>query len=491
MTESRILEETGLTFDDVLILPGYSEVLPREVSTVSKLTKKILLNIPIISAAMDTVTESKLAIAIAQEGGVGVIHKNMSIEAQAEEVRRVKRSRSFIIFNPITLPELATAKEAFNLMTENSISGIPVVNGSGKLLGLVTRRDLKPKEKKISLLVKDVMTPRTKLTVSVGIIDLVGAEKILDENKIEKLPVVDEDNKLIGLITYRDITKVKSQPNACKDELGRLIVGAGVGVTPDVLKRVEALVKSAVDFIVIDTAHAHTKGVVETLVRVKTHFPDLQVIVGNIATGKAAKVLVQNGADAVKVGIGPGSICTTRIISGVGVPQFTAIMNVAQAIKDTGVPVIADGGIKSSGDIVKALAAGADTVMIGSLLAGVEESPGDMIIVQGRKYKQYRGMGSIEAMQEGSKDRYFQDMEDDVKKLVAEGVTGRVPLKGNLAEVVYQFVGGLRAGMGYTGSPDIPSLWNTRFVRITNAGVAESLPHDITITSEAPNFSVK
>ena len=491
MEKSRVLDQEGLTFDDILIIPGYSEVLPREVKVTSRLTKKIGVNIPIISAAMDTVTESRLAIAIAQEGGVGVIHKNMSIEAQAEEVRKVKRSRSFIIFDPITLPEIATAKEAFNLMAENSISGIPVVSAEGKLLGLVTRRDLKPKEKKINLLVKDVMTPRSKLTVSVGIIDLVGAEKILDENKIEKLPVVDEENKLIGLITYRDITKVKSQPNACKDELGRLIVGAGVGVTPDVLKRVEALVKSAVDFIVIDTAHAHTKGVVETLVRVKTYFPELQVIVGNIATGEAAKVLVENGADAVKVGIGPGSICTTRIISGVGVPQFTAIMNVSEAIKDTGIPIIADGGIKSSGDIVKALAAGADTVMIGSLLAGVEESPGDMIIVQGRKYKQYRGMGSIEAMQEGSKDRYFQDMEDDVKKLVAEGVTGRVPLKGNLAEVVYQFVGGLRAGMGYTGSPDIPSLWNTKFVRITNAGVAESLPHDITITSEAPNFSVK
>jgi IMP dehydrogenase len=489
--KSRISKETGLTFDDILVIPGYSEVLPREVNTTSWLTKKIRVNIPIVSAAMDTVTESPLAIAIAQEGGVGVIHKNMSIEAQAEEVRKVKRSRSGMILDPITLPSTATVKEALVLMKENSISGIPIIDEKGKLLGLVTSRDLKSKKIKLDFLINDIMTPREKLIVSIGNISLSQAEEILDENKIEKLPVVDKNNLLIGLITYRDISKAKTQPNACKDISGRLIVGAGVGVTPDVLTRVKSLVKSEVDFIVIDTAHAHSNGVIETLKKVKLAFPDLQVIVGNIATGEAAIALVENGADAIKVGIGPGSICTTRIIAGIGVPQFTAIMNVAEAIKDSGVPVIADGGIKTSGDIVKALAAGANTVMIGSLLAGVEESPGNIIISQGRKYKEYRGMGSLEAMQEGSKDRYFQDMEDDVKKLVPEGVVGRVPLKGNLAEVVYQFVGGLRAGMGYTGSKDIPSLWNCKFTRITNAGIVESLPHDITITSESPNFSAK
>jgi IMP dehydrogenase len=358
-------------------------------------------------------------------------------------------------------------------------------------LGLVTRRDLKSKKIKLDFLIKDVMTPLEKLIVSIGNIPLAQAEEILDENKIEKLPVVDENNILMGLITHRDISKAKTQPNACKDSSGRLIVGAAVGVTPDVLTRVESLVKSGVDFITIDTAHAHSSGVIETLKKVKLAFPDLQVVVGNIATAEAAIALVENGADAIKVGIGPGSICTTRIIAGIGVPQFTAIMNVAEAIKGSGIPIIADGGIKTSGDIMKALAAGANTVMIGSLLAGVEESPGNIIIVQGRKYKEYRGMGSLEAMQQGSKDRYFQDMEDDVKKLVPEGVVGRVPLKGNLAEVVYQFVGGLRAGMGYTGSKDIPSLWNCKFTRITNAGIIESLPHDITITSESPNFSAK
>lgn len=491
MQQSRIETEMGLTFDDVLVIPGYSEILPREVNTTSFLTKKIRVNIPIVSAAMDTVTESSLAIAIAQEGGVGVIHKNMSIEAQAEEVRKVKRSRSGMILDPITLGGAATVKEALRLMKENSISGIPIINEKGKLLGLVTRRDLKSKKIKLDFLIKDVMTPREKLIVSIGNIPLAQAEEILDENKIEKLPVVDENNILIGLITYRDISKAKTQPNACKDSSGRLIVGAAVGVTPDVLTRVESLVKSGVDFITIDTAHAHSGGVIETLKEVKLAFPDLQVVVGNIATAEAAIALVENGADAIKVGIGPGSICTTRIIAGIGVPQFTAIMNVAEAIKGFGVPIIADGGIKTSGDIMKALAAGANTVMIGSLLAGVEESPGNIIIVQGRKYKEYRGMGSLEAMQQGSKDRYFQDMEDDVKKLVPEGVVGRVPLKGNLAEVVYQFVGGLRSGMGYTGSKDIPSLWNCKFIKITNAGIIESLPHDITITSESPNFTAK
>lgn len=486
----RVLEEVGLTFDDVLIVPRYSEVLPREVNITSRLTKKIGINIPIISAAMDTVTESRLAIAIAQEGGVGVIHKNMSIEKQALEVRLVKRSRSGIILEPITLSPTATVKEALKLMQEKSISGIPIIGEGRKLLGLVTSRDLRSKETTTKL-IEEVMTKREKLTVTVGNIPLEEAEKVLNEHKIKKLPVVDKDNTLIGLITYSDIRKANSQPNACKDSLGRLVVGAGVGVTFDTLERVGALVKSEVDFIVIDTAHAHTLGVIEMLKKVKLSFPDLQIIVGNIATGEAALDLVRAGADAVKVGIGPGSICTTRIISGAGVPQFTAIYDVAEAIRSSGVPVIADGGIRSSGDIVKALAAGADTVMIGSLLAGVEESPGDTIILQGRKYKSYRGMGSIEAMQEGSKDRYFQDVEDDIKKLVAEGVVGRVPLKGRLSEVIYQFVGGLRAGMGYTGSRSIPSLWQSKFMRITSAGVTESLPHDITITSEAPNFQVK
>ena len=489
MKETRVLKDMGLTFDDVLILPGYSNVLPREVNVTSLLTKTIGINIPLISAAMDTVTEDKMAISIAQEGGVGVVHKNMSIDAQADLVKKVKRSRSGIIVNPITLGENATVKEAIKLMKDNSINGIPIVSEDGKLLGIVTSRDLRPKEK-IGLIVKDVMTKRDKLIVTLGTKSLDEAEQILNDNNIEKLPVVDTDNMLIGLITYRDITKAKSQPNACKDALGRLVVGAGVGSTPDILERVGALVKSEVDFVVIDTAHAHTENVINSLKKVKKAFPSLQVIVGNIATAKAAIALVKAGADAIKVGIGPGSICTTRIISGVGVPQFTAIMNVAEAVKDLGVPVIADGGIKNSGDIVKALAAGASTVMIGSLFAGVEESPGNTIIVEGRKYKEYRGMGSIEAMKDGSKDRYFQDMEDDVKKLVAEGVTGRVPLKGSLAEVVYQLLGGLRAGMGYTGSKDISSLWTVEFVQITNSGVRESLPHDITITSESPNFSV-
>lgn len=490
MEESRVLKEDGLTFDDVLLLPRYSEVLPREVNITSQLTRTIGINTPIMSAAMDTVTESKLAIAIAQVGGVGVIHKNMSIKKQAEEVRKVKRSRSGIILDPITLSGDATVKECLVLMEKNAIGGIPIVDEGKKLLGLVTSRDVRAKEK-MNLLVKDVMTVRSKLVVTTRNKNLNEAEEILDEEKKKKLPVVDENDILVGLITYSDIRKAKSQPNACKDELGRLRVGAAVGVTSDVLLRVKALVKSEVDFIVIDTAHAHSKGVIDTLLKVKDAFPNLQVIVGNIATAEAALALVEAGADAVKVGIGPGSICITRSIAGVGIPQLSAIMNVANAIKLSGVPIIADGGIRTSGDIVKALAAGANTVMIGSLFAGVEESPGETINLQGRKYKAYRGMGSIEAMQDGSKDRYFQDMEDDVKKLVPEGIAGRVPFKGNLAEVVYQFVGGIRAGMGYTGSKDIPSLWNTKFIRITSAGVTESLPHDITITSEAPNFSIK
>jgi len=479
----------GLTYDDVLLVPAYSEVLPRDVQIKSKFSRKIILNAPFVSAAMDTVTESALAIAIAQGGGIGVIHKNMSIERQASEVKKVKRSESGMIQDPVTLSVNATVGDALKLMAEYKIGGIPVVDGTQKLVGIVTNRDLRF-EKQMNKPVADIMTDENLITANEGM-DLLHAEGILQQNKIEKLPVVDADFKLVGLITYRDIIKLKEHPNSCKDHLGRLRVAAAVGVTGDAVDRVTALVNSGVDAVIIDTAHAHTKSVVEVLKSVKAKFPELQVVVGNIATGEAAKALVEAGADAVKVGIGPGSICTTRVIAGVGVPQFTAIMMVADAIKGTGVPLIADGGVRYTGDIVKALAAGADTIMLGSMFAGVEESPGETTIFEGRKFKSYRGMGSIEAMQQGSKDRYFQESEDDVKKLVPEGISGRVPYKGKLSEVIYQLVGGLRAGMGYCGAENIEKLRSAKFVRITAAGVRESHPHNIAITSEAPNYSAR
>jgi IMP dehydrogenase len=479
----------GLTFDDVLLVPAFSQVLPKDVSLKTKFTRNIDLNTPIISAAMDTVTESLLAIAIAQQGGIGVIHKNMTIAEQALEVRKVKRSESGMILDPVTLSENASVGDALKLMKENKIGGIPVVDDLKNLKGIVTNRDLRF-EKINDRPIKEVMTCTNIVTANEST-DLTTAEGILQANKIEKLPVVDANNKLVGLITYRDIIKVKQYPNSCKDSFGRLRVAAAVGVTHDTLDRVHALVEAGVDAIVIDTAHGHTEGVVGKLKEVKAHYIDLQVVVGNIATPEAAKYLVEAGADAVKVGIGPGSICTTRIIAGVGVPQLTAVNEVALALEGTGVPVIADGGIRYTGDIVKAIAAGADTVMVGSMFAGVEESPGDTIIYEGRKFKSYRGMGSLEAMQKGSKDRYFQDAEDDVKKLVPEGISGRVPYKGNLVEVIYQIAGGLRSGMGYCGAPSIESLKGAEFVRITNAGMKESHPHDITITREAPNYSIR
>lgn len=481
--------QEGLTFDDVLLVPAFSEVLPRNVQLTSKITRNITVNTPVVSAAMDTVTEASLAIAIAQQGGIGVIHKNMSIAEQALEVRKVKRSESGMILDPVTLLENALVEDALALMKENKIGGIPVVDHQNKLKGIVTNRDLRF-EKDNKRPIREVMTSENIITTVDGT-DLQIAEGILQENKIEKLPVVDRENHLIGLITYRDIIKVLEHPNSCKDSFGRLRVAAAVGVTADTMERVAALVEAGVDAIVIDTAHGHSAGVVTKLKEVKAAFPKLEVIVGNIATAKAAKYLADAGADAVKVGIGPGSICTTRIIAGVGVPQLSAINEVAKALHGTGIPVIADGGIRYTGDIVKAIAAGADTVMIGSMFAGVEESPGETIIYEGRKFKAYRGMGSIEAMQKGSKDRYFQDAEDDVKKLVPEGISGRVPYKGMLAEVVYQIIGGLRAGMGYCGAPTIEELKKAEFVRITNAGMRESHPHDVTISREAPNYSLK
>jgi IMP dehydrogenase len=484
---SQITE--GLTYDDVLLAPAYSEVLPRDVSLKSMFTKQIAVNTPIVSAAMDTVTESALAISIAQQGGIGVIHKNMTIQAQALEVRKVKRSESGMIIDPITLPEDAVVIDALTLMRENSIGGIPVVNANRILKGILTNRDLRF-EKNLERPVREIMTSDNIITTGEST-DLTTAEVILQQNRIEKLPVVDANNRLIGLITYRDIIKVKEHPNSCKDQLGRLRVAAAVGVTFDTLPRVAALVEAGVDAIVIDTAHGHTKGVVDQLKAVKAVYPDLQIVVGNIATAEAAKYLADAGADAVKVGIGPGSICTTRVIAGVGVPQLTAINEVAKALEGTGVPVIADGGIRYTGDIVKAIAAGADVVMLGSMFAGVEESPGETIIYEGRKFKSYRGMGSLEAMQKGSKDRYFQDAEDDIKKLVPEGISGRVPYRGKLIEVMFQLIGGLRAGMGYCGAPSIDQLKGARFVRITSAGVRESHPHDVTITREAPNYSLK
>lgn len=477
----------GLTYDDVLLVPAYSEILPREVDLSTYFTKEIKLKAPIVSAAMDTVTESAVAIAIAQSGGIGVIHKNMSITEQAEQVRKVKRSESGMIQDPVTLSESSTVDDALNIMKEFKIGGIPVVNGSRELKGIVTNRDLRF-EKNMKRPVKEVMTSQNLVTARQGT-DLKKAEVILRENKIEKLPIVDKENRLVGLITFKDITKVKARPNSSKDNFGRLRVAAALGITPDISERVDALVKAGVDAVVIDTAHGHSKGVLETLRKVKKAHPELQVVVGNIATAEAALALVKAGADAVKVGIGPGSICTTRVIAGVGVPQLTAVYEVAKAIKGKGVPIIADGGIRFSGDLVKAIAAGASTVMAGSLFAGVEESPGETIIFEGRKFKSYRGMGSIEAMQKGSKDRYFQDVEDDIAKLVPEGISGRVPYKGTLSEIVYQLMGGLRAGMGYCGAENIEKLQQAKFIRITSAGFIESHPHNIMITREAPNYS--
>lgn len=477
----------GLTYDDVLLVPAYSEVLPRDVDISSNFTREIRIKAPIVSAAMDTVTEYQLAIAIAQEGGIGVLHKNMSIQAQADHVRKVKRSESGMIMDPVTLLENASVFDALALMKEFKIGGIPVINAKHELVGIVTNRDLRF-EKNHGRPVWEVMTKENIITTKQGT-DLKKAEEILQEYKIEKLPVVGKNNKLVGLITYKDIIKIKVRPNACKDHLGRLRVAAAVGVTPDVMDRVEALFNASVDAITIDTAHGHSKGVISTLKAVKKKYKDLQVIVGNIATAEAGKALVEAGADAVKVGIGPGSICTTRVIAGVGVPQLFAVLNVAQGLKGTGVPIIADGGIRFTGDIVKALAAGAGTIMAGSLFAGVEESPGETIIFEGRKFKSYRGMGSIEAMQHGSKDRYFQDVEDDIKKLVPEGISGRVPYKGTLSEVMYQMIGGLRAGMGYVGAKDVKALQKAKFIRVTPAGVRESHPHDVQITREAPNYS--
>ena len=484
---NKILGE-GLTYDDVLLVPAFSEVLPREVSIKTKFTRNITINVPIVSAAMDTVTESRMAIAIAQEGGIGVLHKNMTIEQQALKVRKVKRAESGMILDPVTLPSSALVKDAKANMKEFSIGGIPIVDDEGKLIGIVTNRDLRF-EKNNERPLSEVMTSENLVTVGVGT-SLEQAEDILQDKKIEKLPVVDANNKLVGLITFRDITKLTQKPSANKDQYGRLRVAAAIGVTEDALRRTEALVGAGVDAIVIDTAHGHTKGVVDILKQIKKKFPELDVIVGNIATGQAAKYLVAAGADAVKVGIGPGSICTTRVVAGVGFPQFSAVLEVAAAIKGSGVPVIADGGIRYTGDIPKAIAAGADTVMLGSLLAGTKESPGETIIYEGRKFKSYRGMGSVEAMNKGSKDRYFQDVEDDIKKLVPEGIVGRVPYKGELYESIHQFVGGLRAGMGYCGAKDIAALKeNGRFIQITASGINESHPHNVTITKESPNYS--
>ena len=478
----------GLTYDDVLLVPAYSQVLPREVSIESKFTRNISLNVPIVSAAMDTVTESQMAIAMAREGGIGVLHKNMTISDQAAKVRKVKRAESGMIMDPVTLPLNAVVEDAERNMAEHKIGGIPVVDEDGFLKGIVTNRDLRF-EKNDQRPITEVMTSENLITAPVGT-SLTDAEVILQKNKIEKLLIVDDNYKLAGLITFRDITKVTLKPMANKDKYGRLRVAAAVGVTADVAERAAALVKAGVDAIVIDTAHGHTKGVVDALKKVKSNFPKLDVVVGNIATGDAAKYLVEAGADAVKVGIGPGSICTTRVVAGVGYPQLSAVMEVAHAIKGSDVPVIADGGIRYTGDIPKAISAGADCVMLGSLLAGTKESPGETIIYEGRKFKSYRGMGSVEAMKEGSKDRYFQDIEDDIKKLVPEGIVGRVPYKGELFESIHQFVGGLRAGMGYCGAKDIETLKETaKFVKITSSGISESHPHNVQITKEAPNYS--
>ncbi|OUJ75281.1 IMP dehydrogenase [Hymenobacter crusticola] len=477
----------ALTYDDVLLLPAYSEVLPRDADTSSQLTRNIRLNLPFLSAAMDTVTESELAIAMAQEGGIGIIHKNMSIRAQAEQVRRVKRSESGMILEPFTLEEHATLGDAKQLMRDNKIGGIPIVDAERRLKGILTNRDLRF-EKDMTRPVAEVMTKDKLVTAEAGT-ELAIAEEILQDSKVEKLPVVDPQGRLVGLITYRDIRKRRRSPNACKDQYGRLRVGAAVGVTPDLLDRVAALVEAGVDVVSVDTAHGHSKGVLDAVRNIKTAFPNLEVIAGNVATAEGARALADAGADAVKVGVGPGSICTTRIIAGIGVPQLSAVIEAARGLEGTGIPLIADGGIKFSGDAVKALAGGASSVMIGSMLAGTEEAPGEVIIYEGRKYKNYRGMGSVEAMEEGSKDRYFQDAEDDVKKLVPEGIVGRVPFKGAVSEILYQLAGGLRAGMGYCGAATIEKLQQARMVRITNAGLRESHPHDVQITREAPNYS--
>ena len=486
LDNSKFLFE-ALTYDDVLLIPAYSQILPRETTTKTYLTKNIALNTPLVSAAMDTVTEAKMAIAMALEGGLGFIHKNMSIEKQASEVRKVKRSQSGMILDPVTLNIDATTGEALALMREHKIGGIPVVDTTGLLKGIVTNRDLRF-IKKMRKPVTEIMTVENLITAATGI-SLEEAEGILQKYKIEKLPIVDDKGYLQGLITYKDILKNRDKPNAAKDNFGRLLVGAAVGVTADLLDRVEALNNASVDVVSIDTAHGHSKGVIDALKKVKEAFPNLDVIVGNIATGEAAKALVEAGADALKVGVGPGSICTTRVVAGVGVPQLSAVHLCAEAIKGSGVPIIADGGIRFSGDLCKAIAAGANVVMIGSLLAGTDEAPGEMIIYEGRKFKSYRGMGSIEAMEQGSKDRYFQDAEDDIKKLVPEGISGRVAYKGHASEVIYQMVGGLKAGMGYCGAGSIASMQEAKFVKITNAGYVESHPHDVSITREAPNYS--
>ena len=484
--DDRIVMD-GLTFDDVLLIPAYSDVLPRTVELKTRFSRNIELNIPFVTAAMDTVTESAMAIAIAREGGIGVVHKNMPIEAQAREVAIVKRAENGMIYDPVTIRRGRTVAEALAMMAEYHIGGIPVVDDENHLVGIVTNRDLRF-ELRQDKLIDEVMTSENLVTTHQQT-DLTAAAQILQENKIEKLPVVDKENHLVGLITYKDITKAKDKPMACKDEKGRLRVAAGVGVTVDTLERMQALVDADADAVVIDTAHGHSKFVIEKLVEAKASFPQVDIVVGNVATAEAARILAENGADCVKVGIGPGSICTTRVVAGVGVPQLSAVYDVATALKGTGVPLIADGGLRYSGDVVKALAAGGNSVMIGSLVAGTEESPGDTIIFNGRKFKSYRGMGSLEAMENGSKDRYFQAGTKDVKKLVPEGIAGRVPYKGTLQEVIYQLVGGLRSGMGYCGAATINDLHHARFTRITNAGVQESHPHDISITSEAPNYS--
>ncbi|MBQ2366695.1 MAG: IMP dehydrogenase [Bacteroidaceae bacterium] len=485
LTDKIVMD--GLTFDDLLLVPAYSEVLPKDVSLKTKFSRNITLNVPFVTAAMDTVTEAKMAIAIAREGGIGVIHKNMSIEEQAHQVAIVKRAENGMIYDPVTISVNAIVKDALELMAEYHIGGIPVVDDENKLVGIVTNRDLRF-ESRMERPISEVMTSEN-LVVTTQQTDMELATKILQENKIEKLPVVDANGKLVGLITYKDITKAQDKPMACKDSKGRLRVAAGVGVTMDAMDRIAALVEAGVDAIIIDTAHGHSAGVVQKLKEAKAKFPGIDIVVGNVATGEAAKMLAEAGADAVKVGIGPGSICTTRVVAGVGVPQLSAIYDVAKALEGTGVPLIADGGLRYSGDIVKALAAGGTSVMIGSLVAGTEESPGDTIIFNGRKFKSYRGMGSLEAMENGSKDRYFQADQADKKKLVPEGIAARVPYKGTLFEVIYQLAGGLRSGMGYCGAADIERLHDAKFVRITNAGVLESHPHDVAITSEAPNYS--
>ena len=488
LDSSKFLFE-ALTYDDVLLLPAYSEVLPREVTTTTRLTKNITLNIPILSAAMDTVTEADLAIAMAQNGGIGIIHKNMTIAQQAEQVRKVKRSESGMIIDPITLTEDKNIGDAQKIMRESRIGGIPIINNEGKLVGILTNRDLRF-QRDMTRSVTEVMTTEKMITAKKGT-SLDDAEVILQEYKIEKLPIVDEEYKLIGLVTYKDIIKRRSHPNACKDPLGRLRVGAAVGVTPDLLDRVKALVQVGVDVVSIDTAHGHSKGVIEALKSVKKAFPKLEVMCGNVATGAGARALAEAGADAIKVGVGPGSICTTRIIAGVGMPQLSAVYEAAKAVKDLDVPIVADGGIRFSGDIVKAIAGGASSIMVGSMLAGTDEAPGEVVLFEGRKFKSYRGMGSVEAMEDGSKDRYFQDAEDDIKKLVPEGIVGRVPFKGSVTEILYQMVGGLKAGMGYCGAANIEALKQAQFVKITSAGVKESHPHDVSISKEAPNYSSK